>query len=232
MSRNDVSLDDKYTARDGTVFLSGLHALVRLPMVQRRRDLAAGLNTAGYISGYRGSPIGRYDMELWRAKGFLKDHHVHFQPGVNEDLAATAAWGTQQVNLFPGARYDGVFSLWYGKAPGVDRTGDVFKHGMMAGTSKHGGVLAMAADDHMASSSAVAHGSEYAFMDAMMPVLNPAGVGDFVPYGLYGIALSRYSGAWVGFKLVADTIESSGTVDLAPAAGIITVSPGSIRPMP
>ncbi len=215
MTRNDVGLDDKYTAREGTVFLTGLQALVRLPMAQRRRDLAAGLNTAGYVSGYRGSPIGRYDMELWRAEAFLKDHHIHFQPGVNEDLAATAAWGTQQVNLLPGAKYDGVFSMWYGKAPGVDRSGDAFKHAMMAGTSEHGGVIAMAADDHMASSSAVAHGSEYAFVDAMMPVLNPSGIDDFIPFGLYGIALSRFSGAWVGFKVVADTIESSGTVDLA-----------------
>ncbi len=212
----DVTLDDKYARETGTVFLTGLQALVRLPIMQRRADAAAGLNTAGYISGYRGSPIGRYDIELWRAAPFLDRHHIRFQPGLNEELAATAIWGAQQVNLHRGAKYDGVFGIWYGKAPGVDRSGDAFKHATLAGTSRYGGVLAVAADDHFASSSAVAHQSEFAFVDAMMPVLNPAGVQDFLDLGLAGFALSRYCGAWVGFKTVADTIESSGTAAVDP----------------
>ena len=145
-----VSLDDKYALESGRVYLSGVQALVRLPMMQRQRDVAAGLNTAGFISGYRGSPLGGLDQELWRAKRFLKQSHIEFQPGVNEDLAATMVWGSQQVNLFPGARYDGVFSMWYGKGPGVDRCGDVFKHGNMHGTSRHGGVLLLAGDDQSA----------------------------------------------------------------------------------
>ncbi|MDD5250284.1 MAG: indolepyruvate ferredoxin oxidoreductase family protein [Rhodocyclaceae bacterium] len=211
-----VTLEDKYTVASGRVFLTGTQALVRLPMLQRERDLAAGLNTAGYISGYRGSPLGGLDLALWKAKQHLAAHHVVFQPGVNEDLAATALWGTQQVNLFPGAKYDGVFGLWYGKGPGVDRCGDVFKHANSAGTSKYGGVLAIAGDDHAARSSTVAHQSEHAFKAAMLPVLAPAGVQDYLDYGLHGWAMSRYSGCWVAFKAVADTVESSASVDLAP----------------
>ena len=212
----DVSLDDKYTVESGRVFLTGIQALVRLPMLQRRRDLAAGLNTAGYVSGYRGSPLGGLDQALWKAQEHLARHRVIFQPGVNEDLAATALWGTQQVNLFPGARYDGVFGLWYGKGPGVDRCGDVFKHANSAGTSKFGGVLAVAGDDHAARSSTVAHQSEHAFKAAMIPVLAPAGVQEYLDLGLHGWAMSRYSGCWVGFKAVADTVESSASVDVSP----------------
>jgi indolepyruvate ferredoxin oxidoreductase len=211
-----VTLDDKYTIGSGRVFLTGIQALARLPMLQRERDLAAGLNTAGYISGYRGSPLGGLDQALWKAKAHLAAHHVVFQPGVNEDLAATALWGTQQVNLFPGAKYDGVFGMWYGKGPGVDRCGDVFKHANSAGTSKYGGVLAIAGDDHAARSSTVAHQSEHAFKAAMLPVLAPAGVQDYLDFGLHGWAMSRYSGCWVAFKAVADTVESSAAVDIAP----------------
>ncbi|MBI5784995.1 MAG: indolepyruvate ferredoxin oxidoreductase family protein [Rhodocyclales bacterium] len=211
-----ISLDDKYTIESGRIYLTGIQALARLPMLQRDRDLAAGLNTAGFISGYRGSPLGGLDQTLWKAKAQLAAHHIRFQPGVNEDLAATAIWGTQQVNLFPGAKYDGVFAMWYGKGPGVDRCGDVFKHANSAGTSKYGGVLVVAGDDHAARSSTVAHQSEHAFKTVMMPVLAPSGVQEYLDLGLHGWALSRYSGCWVAFKAVADTIESSASVDIAP----------------
>ena len=211
-----IDLDDKYTVGCGRVFLTGIQALTRLPMLQRERDLAAGLNTAGYISGYRGSPLGGLDIALWKAERHLAQHHIVFRPGVNEDLAATALWGTQQLNLASGARYDGVFGLWYGKGPGVDRCGDVFKHANSAGTAKYGGVLAIAGDDHAARSSTVAHQSEHAFKAAMMPVLAPAGVQDYLDYGLHGWAMSRYSGCWVAFKAVADTVESSASVDVDP----------------
>jgi indolepyruvate ferredoxin oxidoreductase len=209
-------LDDKYVLEQGRVFLTGTQALVRLPMMQRARDLKAGLNTAGFISGYRGSPLGGFDKELWSAKRFLKERHIHFQPGVNEDLAATACWGSQQVNLFEGALYDGVFAIWYGKGPGVDRSGDVFKHGNNAGTSQHGGVLVLAGDDHAAKSSTAAHQSDFAFMDAMIPVLHPAGVQEILDYGLLGIAMSRYAGLWVAMKTIAETVDSSGSVLIDP----------------
>ncbi|MDP2794254.1 MAG: indolepyruvate ferredoxin oxidoreductase family protein [Sulfurisoma sp.] len=218
-----VTLEDKYTIESGRVFLAGVQALTLLPMLQRRRDLAAGLNTAGYVSGYRGSPLGGLDQSLWKAKAHLERHHVVFQPGINEDLAATALWGTQQVNLFAGANYDGVFGLWYGKGPGVDRCGDVFKHANSAGSSRFGGVLAIAGDDHAARSSTVAHQSEHAFKAAMMPVLAPSGVQDYLDFGLHGWALSRYSGCWVAFKAVADTVESSATIDLSPERLVITL---------
>ena len=211
-----VSLDDKYTAQSGRVFLNGTQALVRLPMMQHARDRAAGLDTACYISGYRGSPLGGYDKALWQAKQFLQRQNVLFQPGVNEDLAATAIWGTQQVGLFPDAKHDGVFSIWYGKGPGVDRTMDVFKHANNAGTAPHGGVLAIAGDDHICASSTLPHQSEFDFMSASMPVLNPAGVQEFLDYGLYGWALSRYSGLWVGFICIAETVESSAIVSVDP----------------
>ena len=211
-----VSLDDKYTLDSGRVFLTGTQALVRLPMMQRRRDLAAGLNTACFISGYRGSPLGMFDQQLWQARAHLKANHIHFQPGVNEDLAATAIWGTQQSALFGDSRYDGVYAMWYGKGPGVDRTGDVFRHANTAGTAPHGGVLALAGDDHAAKSSTSAHQCEYAFMDAMMPTLSPSGVQEFLDFGLIGWALSRYSGCWVGFKCVTDTVESTASVYVDP----------------
>src|SRR5690606_3089515 len=192
-----VTLDDKYVLERGRIYLTGIQALVRLPLMQRQRDAAAGLNTAGFISGYRGSPLGGLDQQLWAARPFLDRAHVRFQPGLNEDLAATAVWGSQQVGLWPGAKYDGVFAMWYGKGPGVDLTGDVFKHANAAGSSRHGGVLVLAGDDHAAKSSTLPHQSEYAFMDACIPVLNPSGVQEILDYGLIGWALSRYSGCWV-----------------------------------
>ncbi len=204
-----VNLEDKYTKSEGQVFLTGSQALARLPMLQRDRDLAAGLNTAGFISGYRGSPLGGLDKTLWQAQAFLKSHKIHFQPGVNEDLAATAVWGSQQVNLFEGAVYDGVFAMWYGKGPGVDRSGDVFKHANHAGTSRHGGVLVIAGDDHGCKSSTLPHQTEYAFIDAMIPVLYPSGVQEIIDLGLFGWALSRYSGCWVALKTIAETVDAS-----------------------
>ncbi|MBU0796747.1 MAG: indolepyruvate ferredoxin oxidoreductase family protein [Alphaproteobacteria bacterium] len=211
-----VSLDDKYTLERGRIYLTGVQALVRLPMIQRQRDAAAGLNTGCFISGYRGSPLGSLDQQLWKAKKFLKNNHITFQPGVNEELAATAIWGSQQVNLFKDALYDGVFSIWYGKGPGVDRTGDVFKHANHAGTATHGGVLALLGDDHVCKSSTLPHQSEFACVDAMMPVLNPAGIQEIVDYGLLGWAMSRYASCWVGMKCVADTMDSSASVDIEP----------------
>ena len=211
-----VTLDDKYTAQSGQVYLTGTQALVRLPMMQHLRDKAAGLDTACFISGYRGSPLGGFDKALWQAKQFLEKHKVHFQPGVNEDLAATALWGSQQVGLFPGAKHDGVFSIWYGKGPGVDRTMDAFKHANNAGTAAHGGVLAIAGDDHISASSTLPHQSEFDFLSASMPVLNPAGVQEFLDFGLVGWALSRYAGLWVGFICVAETVESSAIVSIDP----------------
>ncbi|MEP4193620.1 MAG: indolepyruvate ferredoxin oxidoreductase family protein, partial [Sneathiella sp.] len=216
MRETSVSLDDKYELEEGQVFITGTQALVRFPMMQRQRDVAAGLKTGGFISGYRGSPLGLYDQSLWKAKPFLKNNDIHFQPGVNEDLAATSIWGTQQLHLSGKSDYDGVFGIWYGKGPGVDRSGDVFKHGNMAGTTEHGGVVVLMGDDHTAKSSTVAHQSEQALVAAMIPVLNPATVQEYLDYGLYAIALSRYSGCWVGMKCLTDTVESSATADVGP----------------
>ena len=210
-------LDDRYT-RTGRVYLTGTQALIRLPMLQRERDLAAGLNTAGFISGYRGSPLGPLDQGLWQAKAHLEHHHIVFQPGLNEDMAATAVWGSQQVGLFPGAKYDGVFGLWYGKGPGVDRCGDVFRHANAAGSSRHGGVLVVAGDDHAAKSSTLPHQTEHIFKAVLMPVLYPANIQEYIEYGLHGWALSRYSGCWVAFKALADTVETSASVNVDPDA--------------
>ncbi|UHQ20524.1 indolepyruvate ferredoxin oxidoreductase family protein [Lysobacter sp. KIS68-7] len=214
----DYTLDHKYTRESGRIYLSGVQALVRLPLMQKLRDAAAGLNTAGFVSGYRGSPLGGFDLELWRARKHLEKAGVKFTPGLNEDLGATMVWGTQQTNLFPGAKVEGVFGMWYGKGPGVDRTGDVFKHANAAGTAPKGGVLALAADDHACRSSTLPHGSEHEFVSAMMPVLNPAGVQDILDLGLIGWAMSRYTGRWVGFKTIAETVESSSSVDVDPLA--------------
>ncbi len=216
MSLAAVDLDDKYTLDTGRIYLTGIQALVRLPMLQRQRDVAAGLNTAGFISGYRGSPVGGYDQQLWRAKGFLKQNHIHFQPGLNEDLAATAIWGSQQSNLFEDATYDGVFAYWYGKGPGVDRCGDVFKHGNMSGSSQHGGVLLIAGDDHAAKSSTLPHQSEHAFVATNIPVLNPAGVQEILDFGIIGIEMSRFSGCWVAFKTTAENMDSSASITIGP----------------
>ncbi|HWM42786.1 MAG TPA: indolepyruvate ferredoxin oxidoreductase family protein, partial [Burkholderiales bacterium] len=211
-----ASLEDKYTLESGRVFLTGMQALIRLMMLQRSRDARAGLNTAGFVSGYRGSPLGGLDQALWRAQKHLESHHIKFQPGVNEDLAATAVWGTQQVGMFPGANYDGVYSMWYGKGPGVDRCGDVFKHANAAGTSKHGGVLALAGDDHAAKSSTLPHQSEHIFKACLIPVLNPSNVQDYLDLGLHGFAMSRYSGCWIAFKCVTDVVESGASVLVDP----------------
>ncbi|QEZ44780.1 indolepyruvate ferredoxin oxidoreductase family protein [Cupriavidus oxalaticus] len=211
-----ASLDDKYTLDKGRVYMSGVQALVRLPMLQKARDRAAGLNTAGFISGYRGSPLGGVDQALWKAKKHLADNDVVFQPGVNEDLAATAVWGSQQVNLFPNASRDGVFSMWYGKGPGVDRSIDVLKHANSAGSSRHGGVLLLAGDDHAAKSSTVAHQSEHVLQAAGIPVLYPANVQEYLDYGLHGWAMSRYSGLWVSMKCVTDVVESTASVEIDP----------------
>ena len=218
-----VSLDDKYEIDTGRIYLTGIQALVRLPMMQRRRDERAKLNTACYITGYRGSPLGGIDLTLTHAKAFLDRHHIHFQPGVNEDLAATAIWGSQQTDLFGDSKYDGVFSMWYAKGPGVDRSGDVLRHGNLAGSAKHGGVLLLAGDDHTCKSSTTAHQSEYAFMDAGIPVLNPSGVQEILDYGLHGWAMSRYSGCWVALKVVSDTAESSGSVSVDPDRFEVTI---------
>jgi len=212
----DVKLTDKYELNDGIAFMSGLQALARIPIVQRRRDIAAGLNTAGYISGYRGSPLGAYDLELNRAKKYLNELDIKFQPGVNEDLAATAIWGTQQINLMPGGSdYDGVFGIWYGKSPGVDRSGDVMRHANAYGTAPKGGVLAIVGDDHACKSSTLPCQSDHALYAMMIPQLYPASVAEFVEYGLLGIEMSRYSGCWVALKVTSENVETSGTVDLA-----------------
>jgi indolepyruvate ferredoxin oxidoreductase len=210
------SLEDKYTAAAGRFYMTGVQALVRLCINQRRRDLASHRNTAGFVSGYRGSPLGPLDKEFWKAAGPLGEAHVRFQPGVNEELAATAVLGTQQLHLFPGARYDGVFSLWYGKAPGVDRCADAFRHGNFAGTGRHGGVLLMAGDDHGAYSSSLPNQSDLLFMHCFIPLVHPAGVQEFLDLGVHGWAMSRYSGCWIGFKALADTVESSAVVDVDP----------------
>src|SRR4051812_19792531 len=225
-----VSLDDKYALDTGRVFLTGAQAFVRLLILQRQRDALAGLNTAGFVSGYRGSPLGALDQSLWKAKAFLDRAHIKFQPGLNEDLAATAIWGSQQVNLYQGAKYDGVYAMWYGKGPGVDRCGDVFKHANHAGTSKHGGVIALAGDDHGAKSSTLPHQSDHMFSAAMMPVLYPSSVQEIVDLGLHGWAMSRYAGCWVGFKCVADTVESSASVWVDPERLHIEVPTGFVMP--
>jgi indolepyruvate ferredoxin oxidoreductase len=211
-----VDLDDKYTLDSGRIFITGTQALVRLPLMQRRLDEVKGLNTAGFISGYRGSPLGGLDLALWKASEHLKHHHIHFQSGINEDLAATAVWGSQQIALSPGATVQGVFSMWYGKGPGVDRSGDALKHANMAGTNPHGGVLALMGDDHACKSSTLPHQSDYAFMDAFIPVMYPATVQDVLDLGLFGWALSRYSGLWVGFKMLSDTVDTAASVLVDP----------------
>ena len=214
-----ASLEDKYTVPVGRVFMSGVQALVRLPLLQRARDEQAGLKTAGFISGYRGSPLGNYDQALQKAKRYLDAQNVVFQPGVNEELAATAIWGTQQLAFAPKAEqlHDGVFGIWYGKGPGVDRSSDVFKHGNMAGTSPLGGVLAVAGDDHVSKSSTVAHQSDQIFQACGFPVFFPASVQDILDAGLHAIALSRFAGVWVGMKTIQEIVESSATVIVDPA---------------
>ena len=213
-----VTLDDKYSLDSGRAFMSGVQALVKLPMLQRQRDALQGKNTAGFISGYRGSPLGSYDQSLWKAKDYLTAQNIVFQPGVNEELAATALWGTQQLGFAPPGsnRFDGVFGIWYGKGPGVDRCSDVFKHANMAGTTPWGGVLAVAGDDHVAKSSTAAHQSDHIFKACGLPVFFPASVQDVLDMGVHGIALSRFAGIWSGMKTIQEIVESSATAEIDP----------------
>jgi indolepyruvate ferredoxin oxidoreductase len=208
-----VTLADRYDLTKTPVLLTGAQAIARLLLSQKERDRRAGLNTGGFVSGYRGSPLGGLDLQFTKLAAQFKASDIHFEPGLNEELAATAIWGAQQAEMRGEGRFDGVFGLWYGKGPGVDRSGDVFRHANLAGSSRHGGVLAMMGDDHTAESSTTAHQSEFAFVDAMMPILSPAGVQEVLDYGALGWALSRYSGLWVGLKCVKDTIESTAVVD-------------------
>ena len=216
LARPEATLESRYTASEGWVYMTGTQALVRLPIQQRLRDAAAGLNTGGYISGYRGSPLGRYDIELWRAAAQLKQHNIVFRPGLNEDLAATAIWGAQQLNNFPGATVDGVFGIWYGKGPGVDRSADALRHANFTGASPKGGVLALAGDDHGAKSSTAVNFSDTLFIAVGMPVLYPSNTQELLDFGLHGIAMSRFSGCWVGMKVVTDVAEGGGTVYVGP----------------
>ena len=224
----DYRLEDRYARERGRVYLTGVQALVRLPLMQRRRDLAAGLSTAGFISGYRGSPLGTYDLALWQAKDQLESHHVRFSPGVNEDLAATAVWGSQQAGLYQGPRYDGVFAIWYGKGPGVDRSCDALKHGNYAGAAPQGGVLVLAGDDPGAKSSSIAHQSEPALVHCGIPILNPADVQEYLDFGLQGFALSRYSGSWIAMKCLTDTVDSARSVSVDPGR-VQIVAPGDFE---
>jgi indolepyruvate ferredoxin oxidoreductase len=213
-----VTLDDKYSLDYGRAFMSGVQALVKLPMLQRQRDALAGKNTAGFISGYRGSPLGGYDQALWKASPYLKAQNIVFQPGVNEELAATAIWGTQQLGFAPRApqKFDGVFGIWYGKGPGVDRSGDVFKHANMAGTTPWGGVIAVAGDDHVAKSSTAAHQSDHIFKACGLPVFFPATVQEILDLGVHAFAMSRYAGVWAGMKTIQEIVESSATAMIDP----------------
>jgi indolepyruvate ferredoxin oxidoreductase len=213
MAINHVTLDDKYDLGKSRIFVTGFQAIVRLCLMQKELDRRAGLNTAGYVTGYRGSPLGTLDLQFMRAQRVLDKYDVRFQPGLNEDIAATALWGTQQAELRGEGKFDGVFGLWYGKGPGVDRTGDVFRHANFAGTSRHGGVLALMGDDHTAESSTTAHQSEYHFIDVMIPILHPAGVQEILDYGLYGWAMSRFCGSWVALKSMHETVESTAVID-------------------
>ena len=213
MPLTPVSLDDKYDLGKSRVFVTGFQALVRLTLMQKERDRRAGLNTAGYVTGYRGSPLGTLDQQFIRAGAVLAKSDVKFHPATNEELAATALSGTQQAELRGEGRFDGVFGMWYGKGPGVDRSGDAFRHANFAGTSKHGGVIALMGDDHTAESSTTAHQSEYHFIDVMIPILNPAGVQEIIDYGLHGWAMSRFTGAWTALKCMHETVESTAVVD-------------------
>ncbi len=211
--RANVSLADRYDLEKSPVLLNGTQALVRLMLMQKARDVAAGLHTAGYCTGYRGSPLGAVDVTMERARKTLDAADIVFQPGLNEDLAATALWGSQQAELRGEGRFDGVFGLWYGKGPGVDRSGDVMRHANMAGSSRHGGVLMAMGDDHTGESSTTLHQSDWAMVDAYMPVVSPAGVQELMDFGLYGWALSRFAGVWVGLKTMKDTVEATAVVN-------------------
>ena len=214
MLQKEISLSDKYELREGKIFLTGVQALVRLPLIQKDLDEQNNLNTGGFISGYKGSPLGGYDLELDRAQKYLQEKSIHHQAGINEELGATAVWGSQQGEFKDRGKKDGVFGIWYGKGPGMDRSMDVFKHANAAGSSKYGGVLAVAGDDHAAKSSTLPHQSDHNFMSAFMPFLYPSGVEEIVRYGLLGFAMSRYSGCWTGFKIVSDVADSGKRYDV------------------
>ena len=216
MELNDVSLKDKYDLDKNQILLNGTQALVRLMLMQKERDKSNGQNTAGLVTGYRGSPMGSVDFQMQIAEKELSDSDIIFQLGLNEDLAATALWGAQQSELRGEGTFDGVFGLWYGKGPGVDRSGDVMRHANMSGTSKLGGVLMAMGDDHTGESSTTLHQSDFALIDAMMPILSPAGVQEILDFGLLGIAMSRFAGVWVGLKCIKDTIEVTSVVDADP----------------
>ena len=213
MALERVTLDDKYDLNQRRVFVTGYQALVRMCLMQKERDRRAGLNTAAYVTGYRGSPLGGLDYQFQRAAALCKQNDILFHPAINEDLAATALWGAQQAELRGEGKFDGVFGMWYGKGPGVDRSGDALRHANFAGTSRNGGVLALMGDDHTAESSTTAHQSEFNFVDVMIPILNPAGVQEIIDYGLYGWAMSRFTGAWVGLKCMHETVESTAVID-------------------
>ncbi len=225
-----VALDDKYTLEKGQIYLTGIQALVRLLLMQHERDARAGLKTAGFVSGYRGSPLGGVDQALWKAGKYLKPRNIHFEPGINEDLAATAVWGTQQIDVVGGSRYDGVFGMWYGKGPGIDRSSDVIKHANAAGTTKNGGVLMVGGDDHACKSSTLPHQSEFAYMDFMTPFLNPAGIQEILDYGLLGWAMSRFTGLWIGLKIVSDTADSSASVLVDPNRAMPVIPSDFVMP--
>jgi indolepyruvate ferredoxin oxidoreductase len=230
MPLEPVSLDDKYDLRKNRVFVTGFQALVRLTLMQKERDRRAGLNTAGYVTGYRGSPLGTLDQQFMRAGAVLAQNDIRFHPATNEDLGATAVWGAQQAELRGEGKFDGVFGMWYGKGPGVDRSGDAFRHANFAGSSRYGGVLALMGDDHTAESSTTAHQSEFHFVDVMMPILNPAGVQEIIDYGLYGWAMSRFAGVWTGLKCMHETVESTATVDGSLDRGKIIIPDDFVMP--
>ncbi len=219
---DDYKLEDRYLRESGRVFLTGTQALVRIPLMQAALDRKQGLNTAGLVSGYRGSPLGAVDQALWQAKDLLDENRIDFVPAINEDLAATIMLGTQQVETDEDRQVEGVFGLWYGKGPGVDRAGDALKHGTTYGSSPHGGVLVVAGDDHGCVSSSMPHQSDVAFMSFFMPTINPANIAEYLEFGLWGYALSRYSGCWVGFKAISETVESAASVEIPPAPDFVT----------
>ena len=215
-----VTLDDKYTVTDGQVYLTGIQALVRLPLDQHRRDLRRGLRTAMFISGYEGSPLGGYDLTLARLGRLLKEHDIVHQPAVNEELGATAVMGSQIAHLFPGARFDGVNGLWYGKGPGVDRCGDIFKHANFGGTGQYSGAVILGGDDHSCKSSTLPHQSDYAYMSAGIPLLYPASIQEFVEFGLHAFALSRFSGCWVALKVVTNLCDGGTVITSQPRPSV------------
>ncbi len=219
MDPKTISLDDKYTATSGRVYLTGIQALVRLPISQHLRDVEAGLNTAGYISGYRGSPLSGYDTEIFKAKTILDPNNIFFDPGLNEELGATAVWGSQQAGIFGKPKFDGVHAIWYAKNPGLDRAGDALKHGNFNGSAKLGGVLAVVGDDHAAKSATMPNQGDFAFMSFGMPILYPSNVQEVIDFGLYGWAMSRFSGCWIGFKVLPQLMDASASVSIRSGAG-------------